>query len=100
VTRPRIGGSAPADRAVDDALRRRAARRVVAAGGVFVAIPLMGVAAVAAIALGGFGCLPVAARVAQYGLMVIVPAAAILLRWSTQALIANGIEATHSQASR
>ncbi|MEZ5407051.1 MAG: hypothetical protein R2761_03435 [Acidimicrobiales bacterium] len=80
------GGDAEA-LALDDALRRWSARRVVAAVAMLVALPLLGTASVAAVALAGADCLPAGGQVAVAALGLVAPLAAVLLGWSAQSLL-------------
>lgn len=73
--------------ALDEAMRRWAARRVVAACAMLVALPLLGTASVAAVALAGADCLPAGGRVAEAALVLVAPLASVLLGWSVQALL-------------
>jgi hypothetical protein len=70
------------------------------AWGVFVAIPLLGIASVAAIALGGSECLPIAGRFAQWTLVVLVPMAAALLGWSAQTILAIGLPTVNRETAQ
>ncbi len=73
--------------ALDEALRRWSARRVVAACAMLVALPLLGTASVAAVALAGSDCLPAVGRVAEAALVPVAPLAAVLLGWSIRVLL-------------
>jgi hypothetical protein len=83
VLRPRSGG----DPAVDDALRRRAARAVVGACGVLVGVPLAGVSLVTAGGLRGISCAPGWWTVAAWWLEALVPAILALLGWCAVVLL-------------
>lgn len=84
VRRPRSIG----DRAVDDALRRSAARAVTAAVGLLIAVPLAGVSAVAGSALVNIDCRPAWWTVAALGLAVSAVASLALAAASASALLA------------
>lgn len=87
--------------ALDEAMRRWAARRVVAACAMVVALPLLGTASVAAVALAGADCLPAGGRVAGAALVVVAPLASVLLGWSAQALlIPAGVRARTGSVAR
>ncbi len=83
VRRPRQGG----DHAVDDTARRQAVSAVVAASGVLVAVPLVGVSLTAAGALFGISCRPVWWNVLAWSLLVLSAALVALLGWCAAALL-------------
>ena len=91
--RPRPGD--PADvAAIDDQLRRRAARTIVGACGVLVTIPLIAVSLATA---GGFlaiGCRPGWWSVAAWLLIALVPGWAAILGWSALAVLAPQLRAS------
>lgn len=99
VARPRLGDLSGAGIGMDDALRRRSARVIVGASGVFVALPLLGIATVAASALSGFECLSIAGRFAQWALLALVPMAAVLLGWSGRSVLAAGLPVARREAA-
>lgn len=78
----------PDDPGFDDLLRSRSAEAVTAAAGVLVAVPLAGVAAVAAMALLGVSCGPVWFSVLAGVLAVVAVAALALAAWCAVALTA------------
>ena len=82
-----VGGGDAGALALDEALRRWSARRVVAACAMVVALPLLGMASVAAVVLAGAPCLPAGGRAAEAALVMAAPLAAVLLGWSVQALL-------------
>lgn len=84
--RPRLGTMAGSD-AADDALRRLAGRRVVAACGVLVAVPLMGVALTAGADLLRVSCQPPSWQVFGWALLAVLLPAAGLLGWSAGSLL-------------
>jgi len=84
--RPRLGTVAASD-AADDALRRLAGQRVVAACGFLVTVPLLGVALIAGADLLRVSCQPPSWRVFGWVLLAVVPAAAALLGWSAGKLL-------------
>jgi len=73
--------------ALDEALRRWSAKRVVAACAMVVALPLLGMASVGAVVLAGAECLPAGGRAAGAALVLVAPLAAVLLGWSVHALL-------------
>lgn len=81
------GGGEAGALVLDEALRRWSAHRVVAACAMVVALPLLGMASVAAVVLAGAECVPAGGRAAEAALMVAAPLAAVLLGWSVQALL-------------
>ena len=89
VLRPRSSG--PGDPLEDDAWRRRSVTAVVGSLGVLVALPLAGVAFLAAAGLGGIGCRPVAWTVGAWVLGLTVPAALAVATWSALAIVAPGM---------
>lgn len=84
--RPRLGSMASSD-AADDALRRLAGRRIVAACGVLVAVPLLGVALTAGADLLRVSCQPPSWRVFGWALLGVAAAAVGLLGWSAGNLL-------------
>ena len=86
-SRPRQGE----DRATDDALRRDAARAVVAATGLLAAAPLLGIAPVTVIALNGTSCAPTAWRVGAVVLLATVPAVLALTTWFVAVLVRTSL---------
>lgn len=99
VARPRLGEFSNEGVGMDDALRRRSARVIVGASGVFVAMPLLGIATVAASALSGLECLPAAGSLVKWALIGIVPLAAVLLGWSTRALLSAVLPPANHEAA-
>lgn len=83
VRRPRQGG----DHAIDDTARRRAVSAVVAASGVLVAVPLIGVSLTAAGALLGISCRPVWWNALAWSLLILSAALVVLLGWCAAALL-------------
>ena len=86
VGRPRSGSTA--DLAVDDALRRRAARVVTGVVGVLIAIPLAGVSLTAAVGLLGISCAPAWWTFAGWGLLALVLASLAMVSWCAAAVLA------------
>jgi len=86
VRRPRPGGAD--DVAVDDALRRRAARAATGGVGVLIAIPLAGVSLTAAGGLLGISCAPTWSTIAGWGLLALVPVSLAMVGWCTAAVFA------------
>lgn len=84
--RPRLGTVASSD-AADDALRRLAGRRIVAACGVLVAVPLLGVALTAGADLLRVSCQPPSWQVFGWALLGVAAAAVGLLGWSAGNLL-------------
>jgi hypothetical protein len=74
--------------AADDLLRRRAARTVTGACGVFVTVPLIASSLVTADALLGISCRPGWWTAAAWALLALVPVWAAVLFWSGLALLA------------
>lgn len=83
VRRPRQG----ADVVQDDALRREAAEAVVAAVGLLAVVPLGGVIAISAMALGGFSCGPAAWEAAAVALPVTIPLLGAVGVWCVAVLL-------------
>ncbi|MEO6880520.1 MAG: hypothetical protein ABI181_06145 [Mycobacteriaceae bacterium] len=83
VRRPRPGG----DRADDDAARCRAVSAVVAASGVLVAVPLIGVSLTAAGALFRISCRPEWWNTLAWSLLLLAVALVILLGWCAASLL-------------
>jgi hypothetical protein len=87
VRRPRPGD--PADlRAVDDQLRRRAARAITGACGVLVTVPLIGVSLVTAEGFVAIACRPTWWTGAAWTLLALVPGWIAVLAWSGLAVLA------------
>jgi hypothetical protein len=86
VRRPRFGGTSEV--AVDDALRKRAARVVTGAVGVLIAIPLAGVSLTAADSLLGISCAPTLWTIMGWGLLALVPASLAVVTWCAAAVLA------------
>jgi hypothetical protein len=82
VRRPR-----PGDPLGDDGDRARSAAAVVGGAGVLVSLPLTGVSALAAIGLLGFSVAPLGWRIGGWALVALVPAALVLLVWSSATLL-------------
>lgn len=72
----------------DDQLRLRSAESVVAATGIAIAIPLMGVSLFGGLALSGVDCLPTVARVVQIAWLAVAPLSLLLIGWSARSLLA------------
>ncbi|AEV84624.1 hypothetical protein ACWT_3601 [Actinoplanes sp. SE50] len=85
VRRPRSGSTG--DLAVDDALRRRAARVVTGAVGVLIAIPLAGVSLIAAGGLLDISCAPTWWTITGWALLAVVPASLAMVTWCAVALV-------------
>jgi hypothetical protein len=85
VGRPRFGSTS--DLAIDDALRRRAARTVTGAVGVLIAIPLAGVSLTAAGGLLGISCAPTWWTITGWGLLALAPAALAMVSWCLAAIL-------------
>lgn len=85
VRRPRSGNTD--DMAVDDALRKRAARTVTGAVGVLIAIPLAGVSLTAAGGLLGISCAPTWWDIAGFGLLALVAASLGMVSWCVAAVL-------------
>ena len=82
--RPRLDSSPE----LDDALRRRAGRRVVAAAGILTTIPLAGIALVAGGALLGTSCRPPWWSVAGWLLLGLIPVLLAMLGWCAAVVLA------------
>lgn len=89
VLRPRSSG--PDDLAQDDAWRRRSVTAVVGSLGVLVALPLAGVAFLAAAGLAGIDCRPAWWTAAAWVLGAAVPGALAVATWSALAIVAPGV---------
>lgn len=87
VRRPRRGE----DRAVDDEARRRAVSAVVAASGILVAVPLIGVSLTAAGALLRVSCRPEWWSTLAWSLLVLAVALVILLGWCAATLLPRAV---------
>jgi hypothetical protein len=91
--RPRPGD--PADvAAIDDQLRRRAARTIVGACGVLVTVPLIAVSLATAQGFLAIGCRPGWWSVAAWLLIALVPGWAAILGWSALAVLAPQLRAS------
>ncbi len=95
-SRPRFGGTTDLQ-AADEALRRRAGEAVTAAFGLLVAVPLLGIAATAAMGLLGVNCAPTWWAVAGWGLVGVAVLTFGLLCWCLAALVAPASERTTSE---
>lgn len=84
--RPRPGHGAVSD-AADDALRRLAGQRVVAACGVLVTVPLLGIALTAGADLLRVSCRPPSWALFGWALLALLPPASALLGWSAGSLL-------------
>jgi hypothetical protein len=84
--RPRAGVDAEL-RALDDALRQRTAQTITSACGILIAVPLAGIATVAAARLLSLPCTPTWARAAAWGLLVVALGALGALGWFAAVLL-------------
>lgn len=89
VLRPRSSG--PGDLAEDDSWRRRSVTAVVGSLGVLLALPLAGVAFLAATGLAGIDCRPAWWTGLAWLLGATVPAALAVATWSGMAILAPGV---------
>jgi hypothetical protein len=101
VGRSRAGlGADPELRALDDLVRRRAARAIVAACGVLISAPLAGTAVVAGGRLLVMPCTPAWATAAGWVLVALALGALVALAWCASGLLAPARQALHGIGAR
>jgi hypothetical protein len=87
VRRPRSGSTS--DVAIDDAMRKRAARVVTGAVGVLITIPLAGVSLTAAGGLLSISCAPTSWTIMGWSLLALVSASLAIVSWCAAAVLAS-----------